>query len=217
MPKNSTIALVLWNVVLTALVAWGLLRTPNGPATAVIPDEDSTSLGTEVTMADRDTGALKEARIAYFHMDSLRAGYELIKEKNGRFTSEARRVETELQDKQEKAQRRYQELSQKDRTYSTQAEIEKDEAEVRKLMADLQGMQAEGEERMARLENDMLKEISKELEDFLSTYNTTAGYDYILSIQSGGQIWVGNKGLDITRDLVNGLNARHRAGKATKK
>jgi outer membrane protein len=217
MSKNSTIALVVWNVVLTALVAWGLMRTPGAPGSTAEPATDSTGAVIEPIVVNRDTAALKEARIAYFHMDSLRAGYELIKEKNGRFNNEIRRLETEIQKEQERAQRRYQELQAKDRTYSTQAEIEKDELEVQQLMAKLQGMQAEGEERMARLENDMLKEISKELEDFLNTYNETAGFDYILSIQSGGQIWVGNKGLDVTADLVNGLNARHRAAKATKK
>lgn len=216
MSKNTIIALIAWNLVLTALVAWGLLRTPGSSGASVEPLTDSTGAINEPIVVNLDTAALKEARIAYFHMDSLRAGYELIKEKNGRFNNEIRRLETELQKEQEKAQRRYQELQAKDRTYSTQAEVDQDEREVQQLMAKLQGMQAEGEERMARLENDMLKEISKELEDFLNTYNETAGFDYILSIQSGGQIWVGNKGLDVTADLVNGLNARHRAAKASK-
>jgi len=30
-------------------------------------------------------------------------------------------------------------------------------------------------------------------------------------------VWVGTENLDITVDLVNGLNARHRARKATRK
>ncbi|MBK7946840.1 MAG: OmpH family outer membrane protein [Flavobacteriales bacterium] len=137
-------------------------------------------------------------------------------EKNKRFNSEASRLESGLQKKQDEARQRYQELMSKDQTYSTKAEMERDEAELRDLMAKLQQMQAEGEERMSRMEAEMLTEISKELEDYLIAYNTTAGFDYILSIQSGGQIWVGNKGLDITNELVTGLNARHRAGKGAK-
>ena len=44
----------------------------------------------------------------------------------------------------------------------------------------------------------------------MEEYNKQAGYDYIFSIQDAGQIWVGNKALDITPAVVNGLNARHR-------
>jgi len=36
-------------------------------------------------------------------------------------------------------------------------------------------------------------------------------------VQGGGQVWVGNEGLDITKELVAGLNARHRARKTTQK
>lgn len=166
--------------------------------------------------AARDSAALKEARIAYFHMDTVKNRYELIAEKNSRFTNEAERIERSLQKKQDEARQRYQELMSKDHTYSTKAEMERDENELREQMARLQQLQADGEQRMARMEAEMLTEISKELEAYLEEYNKAAGFDYIFSIQGGGQIWVGNKGLDITQDLVNGLNARHRARKTTK-
>jgi Skp family chaperone for outer membrane proteins len=100
---------------------------------------------------------------------------------------------------------------------STKDEMERDEAELRTLMEKLQGMQADGEERLARMEAEMLKEIAKELDDYLKEYNAAAGYDYILRVQGGGQVWVGNEGLDITDELLAGLNARHRARKAAKK
>lgn len=214
MPKGNLL-LVVWNVLLTALVAWLLLKPKPETAAASEPAGENDVPAPVVTMS-RDTGALKEARIAHFHMDSLRRKYDLIEEKNKRFNSEASRLESGLQKKQDEARQRYQELMSKDHTYSTKAEMERDEAEVRELMAKLQEMQAEGEDRMARMESDMLTEISKELDDYLLEYNKAAGFDYILSIQGGGQVWVGNKGLDITNDLITGLNARHRARKGAK-
>ncbi|HRD51853.1 MAG TPA: OmpH family outer membrane protein [Flavobacteriales bacterium] len=165
----------------------------------------------------QDSAALSRARIAFFRMDSLRVGYELIKEKDQRFIAEGRRLEAGLQEEQAKARDRYRQLMEKDQTYSTKAEMERDEAELRALMEKLQGMQAAGEERLARMEGEMLKEIATELEDYLKEFNSSAGYDYIFSVQGGGQVWVGNEGLDITQQLVNGLNARHRASKAGKK
>jgi len=36
-------------------------------------------------------------------------------------------------------------------------------------------------------------------------------------VQNGGQVWVGNKDLDISNDLIAGLNARYQASKGAKK
>jgi Skp family chaperone for outer membrane proteins len=80
-------------------------------------------------------------------------------------------------------------------------------------MGRIQQLQAQGEERLMRLEAEMLGEITAEIQAFLEEYNKQAGFDYIYSIQSGGQIWVGDHALNITSDMVTGLNARHRAGR----
>lgn len=215
MPKNTSVLLIIWNLLLSGLLAWSLLHPAPPPSEAAPAPEDSSDA--PLAIAARDTGALEEARIAFFRMDSIRTRYELIKEKDQRFVAEGRRLEAGLQAEQERARKRYQELMAKDQTYSTKAEMERDEAELRSLMEKLQGMQAEGEERLARMEAEMLKEIAQELDGYLKEFNAVAGYDYIFSVQSGGQIWVGNEGLDITEQLVNGLNARHRASKAAKK
>ena len=116
-----------------------------------------------------------------------------------------------------KAQARYEELMKKDQTYSTKADVAKDEQELQGLMARIQGQQADSEEQLGRLEAAMLTEITAELKSYLETYNTVTGYDYIFSVQNGGQVWVGNKGLDISDDLLAGLNAKYRAAKGAKK
>ena len=193
MSKNTSLLLILWNVVLSALVAWGLVRSTSDPtvAAAEIAEEDTTA---PLSSAPRDTSALKEARIA-FYMDSVQQNYELIEEKDKRFRSEGQRLEGSLKSEMAKAQARYEELMKKDHTYSTQAEVAKDEQELQGLMARIQGQQAQSEEQLARMEAEMLTEITKELKDYLQIYNSNAGYDYIFSVQNGGQVWVGNKGL----------------------
>jgi len=80
-------------------------------------------------------------------------------------------------------------------------------------MQRIQGQQARSEEQLATLEGDMLTEITSELKSHLEMYNKEAGFDYIFSVQNGGQVWVGNEDLDITNELVKGLNAKYRAKK----
>lgn len=202
--------LLLWNGALTAALIWMMVR-PSSPPTA--PPDKEEGNGTVVPLVVRDTGALSDARIAHFLMDSVQRRFEMVKEHGDRFRSEGQRLEGDLQRELKRAEARYQELMRKDHTYSTQAEVKADEAELQGLMRKIQEMQERSEERMARMEADMLEEISQEIVGFLKDYNAQAGYDYIFSVQGGGQIWVGNPALDITEDVVKGLNERYRAGK----
>lgn len=217
MSKNISILLIVWNVILSAFAVRSLMVNSAGAEPVVVGNNPDAGLGTPQPLVVRDTAALKEARIAYFYMDSVQKNYELIAEKDKRFRSEGQRLENSLKNEMSKAQARYDELMRKDHTYSTQAEVAKDEQELQGLMARIQGQQAQSEEQLARMEAQMLTEITKELKDHLEEYNRSAGFDYIFSVQNGGQVWVGNKDLDISNDLIAGLNARYQASKGAKK
>lgn len=216
MNKSTGTLLIVWNLVLSGLLGWALLRTPStsGGADAV-GAADST--GYVMPVIKRDTAALKEARIAYINTDSLQEQFDLVKEREDYFRSEGRRMEGALADKMAKAKARYNELMAKDQTYSTQEQMQADENELKGLAEEIQNQQATSQERLDKMQMDMMKEITDELVGYLKEYNKTAGFDYVFSIQSGGQIWVGNEGLNITADVLQGLNAKHRAKKAAAK
>ena len=216
MSKNTTVLLIVLNIILSILLGWSLSRSSAPANTEDVGTTESEVAAPEMTSVDRDTMALKDARIAFFYMDSVQKKYELIAEKDRRFRSEGQRLEGSLKSEMAKAQARYEELMAKDHTYSTQAEVAKDEQELQQLMARIQGQQANSEEQLARLEAQMLTEITQELRGYMEQYNKTAGFDYIFSVQNGGQVWVGNEGLDISEELINGLNERYRASKAGK-
>ncbi|HQV52385.1 MAG: OmpH family outer membrane protein [Flavobacteriales bacterium] len=217
MNKNTTALLIVWNVVLTALLAWSLLRTSSTDQTIAVPATGSSEEAMKAVISPRDSSAIKDARIAYFVMDSVQSKYEMVKEQGDRLRGEGKRLEGNLQREMDKAQGRYQELMQKDHTYSTQADIQKDEMELQKLGEKIQGLQASSEEQLGRMEIESLNLISKEIEDYLQDYNAVAGFDYIFSVQNGGQIWTGNENLDITETVVKELNKRHRAKKPVAK
>ncbi len=205
--------LVLWNVVLSALLGWALLRKPVSGAVETTSTKESVAASELPSSMPRDTSALKDAHIAFFFMDSIQSQFDLVKESASRVESEGRRLEGNLMGEMKKAKARYAELMGKDHTYSTQAELAADEQELRGLEARIQQSQADGQEQIDRLQMNMLRDITGKIQDYLAEYNSTHGFDFIFSIQDAGQIWVGNKGLDITMDVVNGLNAQHRAKK----
>ena len=214
MSKNNFLLLVVWNVAISALLAWVLLgksRSAASPVSDQVPHEaDTTAVASTMTT---DTTALKDAHIAFFFMDSIQSGYELVKESASRVQSMGRQLEGDLAKELQKAQAEAQQLAQKDHTYSTQAEIAADEQKFRELDRKIGELRVSSQDRIDELQIKMLQDITLEIQAFLGEYNASHTFDFIFSIQDEGQIWVGNKGLDITADVVNGLNAKHRAKK----
>jgi len=216
--KNTSLLLVLWNVLLSALVGWALLRK-SGPAApdAAADGTEPRTTGEAFSPAATDTAALANARIAFFFMDSVQSGYDLVTESADRVKSMGRQLEGNLAKELQKAQTEAQRLMEKDHTYSTQAEIQADEVRFRELEQKIGEMRMSSQDRIDEMQMKLLQEITLEIQAFLEEYNAGKKFDFIFSIQNEGQIWVGNKGLDITPDVVAGLNAKHRAKKAAAK
>lgn len=214
MSKRSLLfLLVFWNILLTGAMVWALTR-PKGLKKA---DRQAVSLlmDSTLTAVPRDTVGLAKGRIAFFFMDSVRSKYELVEESAKRVRAEGKVMEDQLQREMQTAQARYNELMSKDHTYSTQAELQKDQTEIEQLGTKIQEQRSNSQDRLDEMQSRMLQDITTQIQAFLEDYNATARYDYIFSIQDAGQIWVGNKGLDITNDVVSGLNKRHHDRKAS--
>lgn len=215
MSKRSLVLLVVWNVLLSGAFIWMAVR----PKAAVEAGTSSVPLGdtsVKAVVVPRDTAGLRTGRIAFFFMDSVSAQFDMIEESHRLMASMEQSV-NEVQGRIENVVRQLQELNAKDHTYSTMAEKEHDLEVFKSLQEALGPLQEQLDRKQKQLDAAQMKalrEIVTELRDFLEEYNRTATYDYIISVQNDGQIWVGNKGLDITSDIVNGLNARHRAKKA---
>ncbi|MFZ1688079.1 MAG: hypothetical protein WAU70_11690, partial [Flavobacteriales bacterium] len=135
MSKNTSLLLVIWNVVLTALVTYGLVRGTSGPGASTSAASEGNGPGAVLIPSDSsfDRSALKEARIAFFTLDSLQERLELIKEQRALFQSEASRHQSKLLKRQTEAQAEANALMAKDPTYSTKAEQEKDMMRLQQL------------------------------------------------------------------------------------
>ena len=80
----------------------------------------------------------------------------------------------------------------------------------------IQRQQNDLQELQARLENELATETAKfnealrdSLQNFLKDYNADKHFDLILS-KAGDNILLGSSKLDITQDVINGLNKRYK-------
>ncbi|HEX4888409.1 MAG TPA: OmpH family outer membrane protein [Luteibaculaceae bacterium] len=152
------------------------------------------------------------SKIAYFNTDSLTEKYAYIKEKNELLKEEERRLTSGVEAKARALQTRYAELQQKSATM-TEREAEAATIELREMEQNLETMRAKAAEELERKNIEILKELYKKLEDFLNRYNKEQKFDYILKFQEGGFIAWGKPALDITDDVIKGMNEEYQASK----
>jgi outer membrane protein len=71
--------------------------------------------------------------------------------------------------------------------------------------------------RFAEEEQVMLRRIQHSITDYLKIYNQNKGFQIILSGTFGGPLLYGNPSIEITQDVIAGLNVEYGKTKTTKK
>jgi outer membrane protein len=147
-------------------------------------------------------------KIAHVDRDTLFAKYEWLKKQLDAIEQRAQNAESSLVAKQQSLMKDAADLQQRyESGKMTPAEAQKEQ----------QGLQQRGErlqqeqERLSKQLTDQTKkaqdDLMANLEAKLKTLSSQIGYDYILSYQRGGNILLANDSLDITKQLLQMLNA----------
>lgn len=152
--------------------------------------------------------------IRYIDADSVIGAYVLAQQ----LFAEQQREVNKLQQWHESKQRELQNLAnnisqkQQNNVYLSQASMD----------ADVQNFQNKGQEadrylntqqqRLANSELAIRARLSDSINNYVKAYNATRGYDAILLREAGVYF---NPALDITAEIIQGLNARFEAGNKT--
>lgn len=148
-------------------------------------------------------------KIAYVDIDTLEAYYDYFKKKKTEFESRQKSIDAELEKMANNIQNEYISLQQK----AQKGEITQSEGEAiqQKLLQKQQELETKrqnlGSKYMKDHEN-FNKEIHDNLHKYVEEYNVDKGYDYILYNSKDGFILYANKELDITWDIIKGLNEK---------
>lgn len=158
--------------------------------------------GTAGTAALAGTG-----RIAYVNIDTFNANYTYLKTKRADFEKKQEGMKAEMERSAKQFQNDYVAYQRKAQAGTiTQAEAQSTE---KRLMQMEQSLKTREEALTGQLmqEQDIFnKELKERLDAFLAEYNKDKKYDYILSYASGSPIMYANKDLDITAEIVKGMN-----------
>ncbi len=150
-------------------------------------------------------------KIAYVEIDTLMAQYNFCKDYTLLMNKKGENIRATLAGKERALQAKAAEMQKKyeSNQFTTKEQVEQAQMALAKQQQDLQALNE-------RLSNDFAAEQLKynnEMRDsiqaFLTEYNRTKKFDYIIS-KAGDNILVANAKYDITKDVVNGLNKRYK-------
>ena len=156
-------------------------------------------------------GTAKGIKIAFVDIDSLLTNYEFSKNINKEMLRKEENMRMTLSEKAKEIQADIDDFTRKlqNNVYATQQRAEEEQARILK--------REEAYNKLTeRLSSELAAESQKNniilrdsINSFLKEYNKSAGYDLIIS-RLGDNLLYANEALDITKEVINGLNERYK-------
>lgn len=149
-------------------------------------------------------------RIAFVDIDTFEAHYEYLKAKRADFTKRQEAMQAELERSAAQLRANAQEFQQKVQSGNiSQSEGEATQKKLMQMDKSLQLREQSLTEQLLKEKNEFNDKLHESLDNFLADYNKDGKYDYIFSYSRvGSQILYTNKDLDITDDVIKGMNDR---------
>lgn len=196
--------MLIWNGLLTLVAGFFLITH----FTSKSKSSDKPGSTSGKTFADSN-----HFRIAYFEMDSVAANYDKVKEVKAELTKKENEITAEIERMNKNLQDRYM-------YFQNQAQAGTlSEADSEKAAQELKRMDEELKTRKAKLDQDYFDlrtrketDIKVKIEDFCKEFNQDKKYNYIISYEQG-LFFYKDTAYNITKELIQGLNERHRAEK----
>lgn len=198
----KNISLIL-NVVLLIAVGFLYFKVFSNKPAEVAKTEEPTAVETD-----------KPLKIVYINSDTLFEKFSEFKKQRDAFQQKEKNADASLKAKGKALERDYLAVQKKVQT-GTMAPSEIQQEEQRLVKA--QQAIAQEQERVTKVLLEENKKVSdalqKQVIDKLKAFKEREGYDFIFSYAAGGQILVSNDSLDITKKVLEELNAQKKAEK----
>lgn len=210
----KNLSLVLNIILIIAVMALFYLHFSSPKVTTA----DVTSDTADTSKARAPKVVAKNAKIYYVNTDTITANYQLVQD----LQKDLNRKRQSLQATYEAKARKFQEEGMKYEQQLNENTISVDQAkkvedDLRKQQTDLINMEKNLESLGAEFEGKQTQ-IKQEIDAFMAEYKKGKSIDYILGYTSLiTTIVYANDSLDITAEVLEGLNARYKAKDNTSK
>jgi len=170
-------------------------------------------------------GVPEGQKIVFVNIDTLQSNYQYFVDENKAVKARLKQLENELASKeraivsyQSAMQRRFQELNEKAQTMSpnemktAELELQGKEKELMAMQESYQKFKDKKQEEMVKQQDALNKKIKKRIDAYLEKLAESQKWDYILTYSDlTNPILYGGKKLDITQQVVKGLNEDYKS------
>ena len=159
-----------------------------------------------------------ELKIAYVEVDTLLSKYNFCIDLNEAMVKKEENIRMTLDQKANELGKQKQEFQKK---YEANAFISQDRAQqeynrLAKMEQDLQALQQKLSSELAAENQKNSLQLRDSINKFLKEYNVTKGYSLIISNTGFDNLLYAEPSLNITKEIVDGLNARYTSASAKK-
>lgn len=157
-------------------------------------------------------------KIGYVELDSLMSQYKFCKDYTILLTKRGENISATLSNKEKALQQAVESFQRKlqEGRFTTQQEAEQEQSNLRKQEMEYMQLRERLTMQLSQEQQSYTNEMRDSIQSFLKEYNKAKGFDLILS-KAGDNILLANKAMDVTNDVIAGLNKRYKPSAATKK
>lgn len=167
----------------------------------------SSSTGTEISTP-------KDINIAYINSDSVLKYYDYFKVNRDKLESKGKKLDQDLRNRAQSFQNDY-EAYQRNVSNLTIGQAKAVEEDLAKKQQNLQLYQQSLSQEMSAEEGKMTQELYKRVTDHLKRYGEENGLQIVFKYDPTSDVLFGGPGLDITKQIVDGLNKEYASEKET--
>ena len=162
-----------------------------------------------VVAADGSVAA--ELPIAYINLDSLLENYQFAIEANDQIMSKQEDARLKLNTRARNLQNKAADFQRKldNNAFLSRERAEQEAMKIQKEQQELQELEAKLSQDIAMELQDINLQLADSLTNYLKEYNADGRFQMILSNTGKDNILMAADALDITNDVIEGLNARY--------
>ena len=149
--------------------------------------------------------------LAFVNSDSLAVKYLFFDEVNKQLEAKKEKFEKEFANRATGLQRQIEDF-QKTANNMTIAQARAVEEDLARKQQNLQQYQQILTQNLLKEEAKLNKELYESVAKYLEKYGKENGLDFIFKHSAGGEIWYGDSSMDITDEIIEGLNKEYNAG-----
>ncbi len=159
-----------------------------------------------------------EQAIAWVNMDSIISKYDMYFDIQKELESKGRNMEVDMTNRSRAFEKEM--IASQDKVQKglvTRSVAQQMQQDLAAKEQELYAYRDELRMRFAEEEQVMLRKIQYSITDFTKKFNQDRGYEVILSGSFGGPLLYGHPSIDITKEVIAGLNKEYQESKAPKK